>query len=159
MTPLILIGVIATLPILLALLFRVHALYVFISVCAGFLLQFALSDDVDLAVALLIRGSDALVVSRILLLCVPVVLTMFLLRKTVGRGFLFQLGPLVFSGFLLAVLALPLLGQSFEQSVFDSAFGPGIKQSQDLVIAAAAASNLALLWTSFRHKAGRGKHR
>ncbi len=157
MIPLIVIGAVALAPILLALIFRTHALYLFASICTGFFLQFALSDDVDLALATIIRGSNSMVIARLVLLGLPIVLTLFILRKTAGKSLLFQLMPLIFSGLFLAAITLPLLPSGTEQAIYDSAYGGNIRGAQDLVIAAAVVSNLVLMWTLFKHH-GKGKH-
>jgi hypothetical protein len=158
MIPLIVLGGFVAVPVLLALIFRVNAVYIFLSICVGYFLQFALSDDVDLVLATIIRGSDTVVAARIGLLTLPVVATLFALRKTVGKSFVFQFIPLILSGMFLATLALPLLPPNFEQSVYSSQFGGGIKSSQDLIVAGAVAMNLILAWTLFKHKGDHRKH-
>lgn len=157
MLPLIIIGAVVIVPVLLALIFRVNALYLFVSICVGYLLQFALSDDVDLAIATIIKGSNSMIVARLVLLAVPIILTLFMLRKTAGKLLLFQLLPLIFSGLLLAALALPLLPPTTEQAIYDSSYGGNIRGAQDLVIATAVVSNLVLMWTLFKHH-GKSKH-
>lgn len=159
MIPLIVIGAIVFLPVLLALILRVNAVFVFLSIAAGYFLQYALSDDVDLVIATIVQGSNAIVAAQLILLCAPVFVTLLLLRRTQGKSLVFQLVPLVFSGMLLAALALPLLPTDMAQQVYDTAYGNGIKQSQDLVIAAAAVSNLSLAYVVFKHKDRHGKHR
>lgn len=159
MMPLIVISAIVALPVLLALIFRVNAVFVFLSVCVGYFLQFALSDDVDLVLATIIQGSNSMVAARLTLLGLPVLVTLFVLRKTRGKSFIFQLIPLILSGLFLATLALPLLPTTLEQDIYNAQFGNGIRQSQDLVIAAAAVSNLTLLYMLFRSKQTHGRHR
>jgi hypothetical protein len=157
MIPLVVIGAVVLAPILFALIFRTHALYVFASICVGYFLQFALSDDVDLVFATIIKGSNSMVIARFALLGLPILLTLFVLRKTVGKSLLFQIVPLIFSGLFLAALTLPLLPPGIEQAIYDSAYGGNIRGAQDLVIAAAVVSNLVLMWTLFKHR-GKGKH-
>lgn len=158
MVPLMVFGAIIVVPVFLALVFRVHAVFVFMSVCAGYLLQMALSDSVDLVLATLIKGSNSVIAARVGLLALPVILTLFLLRKTQGRSVVFQFIPLIFSGMLLANLLLPLLTPGFSQNIYNSAYGDSIRNSQDLITAVAVVSNLALAWTLFKTKTHRGKH-
>lgn len=158
MIPLIIIGSIVALPILLALILRVNALYVYLSICIGYFLQSTLSDDVDLALATIIRGSDSMIIARLTLLALPVLITFFILRKTQGKSFIFQFVPLILSGLFLAVLALPLLPTALEQDIYASQFGEGIRRSQDLIVATASVSNLALAFILFKHKPPHGKH-
>lgn len=158
MLPLIIIGAIVLVPVLFALIFRTHALYLFTSISVGYFLQFALSDDVDLALATIIKGSNSMVIARFVLLGLPILLTLFVLRKTAGRSLLFQLGPLIFSGLFLAAITLPLLPPEMEQAIYDSAYGGNIRGAQDLVIAAAVLSNMVLMWTLFKQHHGKRKH-
>jgi hypothetical protein len=151
-------GAAIVVPVFLALVFRVHAVHVFMSVCAGYLLQMALSDSVDLVLATLVKGSNSVVAARVGLLVIPVILTLFLLRKTQGRSVVFQFMPLIFSGMLLGNLLLPLSSPAFSQGIYNSAYGASIRQSQDLVTAVAVVSNLVLAWTLFKAKGHRGKH-
>lgn len=158
MVPLIVIGAIVLVPVLLALIFRVNAVFVFVSVCVGYFLQFALSDDVDLALAAIVKGSNSMVFARFVLLLLPVVLTIFLMRRTAGRSALLQIVPLILSGLLLGALALPLLPPNMEQGVYDSAYGGNIRGAQDLVVAVAAISNLLLIFALFKQKHEKRKH-
>lgn len=151
-------GAIIVVPVFFALVFRVNAVFVFMSVCAGYLLQIALSDSVDLVLATIIKGSNSVVAASVSLLVLPVILTLFLLRKTQGRSVVFQFIPLIFSGMLLGNLLLPLLTPGFSQSIYNSAYGDSIRQSQDLITAVAVVSNLVLAWTIFKTKSHRGKH-
>lgn len=145
-------------PILLTLIFRVNALYTFISIGVGYLLQLALSDDVDLALAAIIKGSNSIVFAQFILLITPIVLTMFVLKKTASRTFLLQIVPLLLSGLLLAALSLSLLPPAIEQAIYDLPYGSSIRGAQDLVIAAAAISNLLLMWSLFKHPTEHRKH-
>lgn len=158
MVPLIIIGSIAAAPVLLGLIFRVNAVFVFASICAGYFLQFALSDDVDLAVATIIRGSNSALIAKFVLLGLPIALTLFILRKTAGRSFLFQLAPLILSGMLLATIALPLLPPGTEGAVYASPYGANIRGAEDLIMAAAVVSNLLLMWSLYKSHHDKRKH-
>jgi hypothetical protein len=158
MLPLILFGAIIGAPVLLALLFRVNAVFVFMSICAGYLLQMSMGASVDLTVAMFVKGSNTLVIARLILLGLPIVLTIFFLRKTIGRSLVFQIVPLVFSGMLLGALVLPLLPNSFTQNVYSSQYGSSIRSSSDLVTATAVASNIILAFMLFKSNSGHKKH-
>jgi len=158
MMPLIVICSVAAAPVLLALIFRVNALFVFLSICVGYFLQYSLSDDVDLAMATVVQGSNSVVAARLVLLGLPLLITVFILRKTRGRSFIFQFVPLLFSGLFAAVLVLPLLPPGLEQSIRADRFGGGLDKAQDLIIASAAITNLVLAYMLFKHKEPRGKH-
>ena len=158
MVPLILFGAIVGAPIVLALIFRVNAIFVFMGVCAGYLLQMSLSDSLDLLAATFIKGSSSLVIDRAFLFALPIALVVILLRKTAGRSFVFQLIPLIFSGAMFGVLLLPLLTPGFSQSVYSTQYGGSIRSSGDLITAIAVASNMVLTITLFKQHGGHKKH-
>ncbi len=158
MVPLIVFGVIVGLPVLLALILRVNAVFVFMSVAAGYLLQMSMSSSVDLMAATFIRGSDSLVIARTALFALPIVVVLLLLRKTAGRSAIFQVIPLLFSGMMFGLLLLPLLTPGFSQSVYASQYGSNIRSAGDLVTAIAVASNIILAITLFKQHGGHKKH-
>lgn len=158
MIPLTVLAAIVIAPVLLALLFRVNALYIFLSVCAGYFLQSALSDDIDLALATIIQGSNSVVAARLSLLFIPVLLTIFILKKTQGKSVLLQIVPLVLSTLLLGTLSLPLLPPGMDTQIYSTEYGSTIRSSGDLIIATAVVSNLALLYTLKRKKEKHSKH-
>ena len=158
MLPLIVIGVIVGLPVLLALIFQVNAVFVFMGIAAGYLLQMSLSGSVDLLAAMIIRGSDTMVIARIVLFTLPVVLTLLFLRKTAGKSLVFQFIPLLFSGMMFGILMLSIMTQSFSESVYDSQYGGNIRSSADLVTGIAVASNIILAITLFKSQGGHKKH-
>lgn len=158
MLPLIVFGSIVGAPVLLALVMRVNAVFIFLSVGAGYLLQMSLSDSVDLLAATFIRGSNSLVIARVGLFVLPILLTLILLRKTMGRSLIFQFIPLIFSGMMLGVLLLPLLTPGFSQSVYSSQYGGSIRSSSDLVTAVAVASNMILAYMLFKSHSNHKKH-
>lgn len=158
MLPLIVFAAIVVVPVLMALILRVNAVFVFLSICAGYMLQLSLSDSVDLVIATLVHGSNSIVTARLVLLGLPVIITLLMLRRSQGRSLLFQFIPLIFSGMLLGMLVLPLLPPAFAQSVYASQAGSNIKQSSDLVIALSAISNLALAFMLFKVSGHHKKH-
>lgn len=158
MFPLIVFAVIIGAPVLLALIMRVNAVFVFMSITAGYLLQMSLSDSVDLLVATFIRGSNSLVIGRVALFALPILLALILLRRTVGRSVIFQFIPLLFSGMMFGVLLLPLLTPGFSQSVYNTQYGGSIRQSADLVTAITVASNMILAFMLFKSAHGHKKH-
>lgn len=158
MIPLIVLGLLVALPVLLALILRVNAVLVFVSVCAGYFLQYALSDDFDLAFATVIRGSNSLVIARLILLLLPVALTLFIVRKSQGKSLVLQIVPLIFTGLLLATIAIPLLSPDMEQSIYDSQIGGNFQKAGDLIVAAAVISNLSLAWMLHKPNRDHRKH-
>ncbi len=158
MIPLIVLGALVALPVLLALILRVNALFVFLSIGAGYFLQFALSDDVDLAFATVIRGSNSIVVARLVLLFLPLLLTLFLTRKSQGKSLILQIVPLIFSALLLVTITLPLLPPGTEGAIYDTPYGNNLRQAGDLIMSVAVVSNLVLLWMLHKPAKSHGKH-
>ena len=158
MIPLIVLGLLVALPVLLALIFRVNAIFVFLSICAGYFLQFALSDDFDLAFATVVRGTDSIVVARLVLLFLPLVLTLFLVRKSQGKSLILQFLPLIFSGLFLAIITLPLLPPGVEADIYGTAYGDNLRTAGDLIMTAAVVSNLVLVWMLHKPSKDHRKH-
>jgi hypothetical protein len=160
MMPLVLIGAIAGLPILLGLFLRVNAALLFLSVAAGALLQRAMGDSTELAMATFLRDAPVSYIADIGLLVLPVVLTILFLRKSAKKSqVLLQLLPLVTVGLAFAALLLPLLPPHTQSEIYGLSFGSVVKQSQDLIIAVAVVLNLLLAFRVFRHEESpKGKH-
>ncbi len=164
MDPLIIAGALAGVPILLALVFRVSAVYVFLSVAAGALLVNVVGDDASLAAGMWVKNnSHTQLITSFILLLVPVALTLLFMRKTMPRSKVpLHIIPLVLSGLAVAVLALPILPSAMEQQIFANRYGDMLKNAQDVIVAAAALFTLLLVWFTQRHKeekhSKRGKH-
>lgn len=153
MTPLILLAVIAGLPVLLALLLRVNAVFLFMSVAAGNLLVRFVGDDADLALGMVFRDADAPILSKFVLQLAPVILTILFLRKTLPRTKMpFHVLPMLATGLSLGVFVLTFLSSSVQQSVYNSPYGDLLKTSQDVIVAAAAVLTLLLAWATYRNK-------
>lgn len=158
-TPLALLGVLIGLPLLNALLFRVNAIFLFVSIAVGNLLVQFLGDDVILAVNAFSRSQNVPMIVNLSLQLAPVVMTLFILRKSVPpTKMLLHLLPLVGCCLMIAVLALPLLPLATQEQIFALPLGDVFKQSQDLVVAITAVMILALTWRSYRpHDGKHGK--
>lgn len=153
MTPLILLAAIAGVPVLVALLLRVNAVFLYLSVAAGNLLVMSVADDADLVLGMVASGVNTRMVARFGLLLVPVVLTLLFLRKTMPRSkMLLHILPIVGSGLMLAAFALPFLSSDAQAQVYDSTYGEIINSAQDIVIGAATLLTLFLAWFSYRNK-------
>jgi hypothetical protein len=159
MNALIIVGVVAGLPVLLALVFRVSSAMVFLSVATGALLQRTLHDSTTLALAALVKDGPVSDIANGLLLGLPVVLTLLFLRKSMPKKeVLLHLLPLVAAGAALGALVLPLLSSQMVTVLKASSYGQGFVQSADVIVAVAAGLNLALAWRVYRHKGESSKH-
>ncbi len=161
MSPLILLAAIAGLPVLLALLFRVNAVFLFMSVAAGNLLVRFVAEDADLALGMVMRNGDTAFIAKLILQLAPVILTILFLRKTLPRSKMFlHVIPSIAIGLSLGVFVLSFLSTSVQAKVFDAPYGDKLKSSQDLIVAGAAMLTLLLAWLTYRNKdAKAGKHR
>lgn len=161
MNSVILLGVLAGVPVLLALLFRVSAVFLFLSMAAGGLLVNVVGDDAGLAAGMMVRGQNVPMLTNFALLFLPVAITLLFMRKTMPRSkFLLHIIPLVGVGLSLAVLALPLFASHIQQQIFDNRYGNMLKNAQDVIIAATAILTLLLMWLTYRDKSGKhDKHK
>ena len=153
MESLVILAVIAGLPILLGLLLRVSAVFLFASIAAGSLLVTYMGDDASLALGMMVRGQDTNLIAQLILLLLPVGLTFLLLRKTMPRSkLLLHVPAVVMSGLALAALALPLLDAAAQEKIYANEYGNMLRESQDIIVGAAAVVVLLLMWVTYRHK-------
>jgi hypothetical protein len=162
MSALIIIGLIAGVPLLYSLLFRVNATVLFISVVGGNLLAQQFSDDVSLIIGSFIRSGDSVVIARMLLQFVPIVLMLLLARRTVGKGAsMLHIVPLIFTCAMIGIFALSFVPGAINTAFYASSIGVQIRQAESIIIGAAVVSQLLLIWSTQRpehHKSHRGKH-
>lgn len=151
MAPVILFAVLAGLPVLNAVLFRINAIVLFTSIAIGNFLLLYLSDDVILAVNAFTKSPNVSLVVQLVLLLAPVVLAFVFMRKTIGRGaFLLHLVPIIGCGLSVALLALPIFSNEIQSQIFGMEYGSVLKNSQDLVLSITAIMVLLLMFHSNR---------
>lgn len=151
--PIMFIALAAGLPVLFALIFRVHAVMVFLAIAIGSLLEKSVGDSAELALAMVIRNNMVEPIAHVSLLVLPLLITLFFLRKTAKKSqLLLQLLPLIASSLMLMVLVLALLPVELLRQVQGQAIGMVAHQSTDVVISIASTLNLLLAWQSFHHK-------
>jgi hypothetical protein len=160
MNPLIIAGALAGIPVLLALVFRVSAVFVFLSVAAGGLLVQMVGDDANLAAGMVVHTGNIQMITNFVLLLLPLVLTLLFMRKTLPTSKLpLHIVPLVATSLALAILALPLLPSQMQQQILNGPHGDTIDDVKDVVVAGAAVMTLLLTWLTGRHKEHKaGKH-
>lgn len=150
-------GALVAVPLLLALALRVSSVYLFASVAAGGMLSRYLSDDASFVIKTLVKKQDPTMIMQIGLLLVPVVLTLFLLRKTLQPArIVLEFLPLLASVGMLVVILLPLLPATFSNQISATPYGKILHNSQDVVIGVAILLNLSLLWLMHRAKSAEG---
>lgn len=154
MNPIILLAAIAGVPILLGLLFRVSAIFMFVAAAAGSVLVTYMADDAGLALGMWVRNADSNMFAQFGLLLLPVVLTLLFMRKTMPKSkLLLHLPVLIAIGGMLAVLALPLMDSNAQAKIFTEQYGEKLQETQDVIVGVAAAGTLLLMWLTERHKA------
>lgn len=154
----IILALVAGLPVFLALLLRVSALSLFLSVCCGTLLVNFLSDSVDFTTRVVSSGNLKPDYTNLALLLAPVLLTIWITRKTLPTTkVITHFLPIISSGLMLAVVALPLLPAATRGAIYASNTGRMIDQSQSVAVGIAVVLNLSLLWMNSHH-AGQSKH-
>lgn len=154
--PIVLFVVLAGLPVLNAILFRVSAIFLFTSIAVGNFLVLYLSDDVILALNAFSKDKNIPMTVRLALLLVPVIMTLFILRKSLTKSkIIWHLVPLIGCGLSIAVLALPMLPSEVQGQIFGMPSGDVFKNSQDLIISVTGIMVLMLMWRGYRHKEGK----
>lgn len=157
MTADIILALIVGVPILLALLFRVSAPLVLLSLAGGVLLQQAMSDSAILAVSGFV-GDQAEVVANLGLVWAPLLMTFFFGRKTYPHGSVgLQIIPLATASIAGAVFAIPFMTEGTRVAITDGFFGDVLRQIEDLIVLVAVLLNLMLAWRIFKHKTDTGK--
>jgi len=163
MDPIFILGAIAGAPVLLALVFRVSAIYLFLSAVAGSLFVTYVADDASFVVEMAAKGGNIPTITKFALLFVPIVVTLLFMRKTLPRSkLLFHILPLLATGLAIGMFALPLFSGDFQHQIYDKQpYGTVIKDAQDVVISGAAFLVLLLVWITKRDKPDKkhGKHK
>ena len=161
MTPLILPAAVIGATLVLAIVMRVHVVYLFFAVTVGALLVDMWGDDAASALSGFIKGNSSDLVAKLVLLCLPALLTMWFLRKSTKRTALpMQIVPLVATAVSLAILVVNQLSRAQQASIYNTTVGSVIKPATDVIVAGTAVVVLVVAWLSFRHKEvhGHGKH-
>jgi hypothetical protein len=164
MTPLLIVAAITLLPVILALILRVSAVFVFLSIAVGNLLVLYLGTDASLVSGLVSKGAYAPMAAQLTLLFLPVILSFLFLRRSLPRSkALLHFLPLVACGVMLMAVALPLLPGGVQVDILASEAGPYLKNSQNLIVGIAALLILLLTWFTHRshelHPRHNRKHR
>ncbi len=152
MTPLILLAVVASIPLLQALFLRVNTICVFLSIAVGELLVRSVGDDLAFMIGAIVKSQNSAVIAQITLLLLPLLLSFYLMRHTLPRSrILLHALPLAGSGIMLAIFILPLLPSSIQGQVLNDPTGKALQHAQDVIVAVTAIATLVLMWLTGRH--------
>jgi hypothetical protein len=148
-------------PCLIAVLFRVNAVLLFVSVVGGHLLAQSFAQDAALILQGLFGSGDSEVAARAVLQFMPVVMMLLFARRTAGKGSaILHLVPTVFVCSLLLVFALEIVPASLANDFANTETGRQFAQARNVIIGAAVVSQLLLIWSTFRpeHSKKHKKH-
>ena len=158
MITLVILATIVGLPILLALLFRVNAIFLFLGVATGVLLAQYISDDTSLVIDSFFSRVNVDQYVKLILLLLPVVLTLLFLRKTMNSSqLLLHLVPIILTSIALATLVVGYLPGGVQHNLDANRYGHLILSAQNVAIAAASLLTLILAWLTGGHKS-KAKH-
>lgn len=149
MSALIIVGLIVGLPFVLAILFRVSAVMIFLSVAIGSLMVKYFGYDFSVVLGSFVRNGHLDIITNLVLQLLPVGLTVIFLRKTIPRSqFIFHVVPLALACLALGALTIPLLSPGAQGAFYATFVGKKIQPATDLIIGAASLTVLFLAWFS-----------
>lgn len=152
MIALIVIGLLAGLPALLAVVGRVNAVYLFAAVAGGSLLARYLGYDAGLALGMVGR-QPVMPYAGLAILLLPAVLTLLFMRRTMAKSRLvLSLLPIILISLMLAVIALPLVPPALQSQIKNDKYILQLASYQNLIVGAASAATMALMLLGYRHK-------
>ncbi|GAC1391212.1 MAG: hypothetical protein NVSMB46_02910 [Candidatus Saccharimonadales bacterium] len=153
MQSIIILGLIAIVPAILALIFRVNAVFLFLSVAVGEILERFMSSTIIELVGSYAKGPNVGQYVPVALLATPVLLSILFLRKTLPSSkIIFHIIPLLATGAASSIFILSLLPLAFRTNIYNSSYGHILKSSQDLIIVGASLIILLLVWATYRHR-------
>jgi hypothetical protein len=158
MSPLIILGLIAAVPVVFILLLRSNAAIVFLSLCAGSVLATYASNDALSVVSGKVAQNNLPSLVQIGLLVVPAILSLLMLRKSVSPAKL----PLnaitaVAAGVLVVILVVPLLPGGVQANILQSSIWSQTAKYHSWAIAGGTFITLVSLWLTKPHKEGHRK--
>jgi hypothetical protein len=117
-------------------------------------------DDAASAVSGFVKGSTADLVAHMLLLGLPVLLTLWFLRKTLKRSsVMLQLFPMVAVATSFCILVVAQLSSADQQKIYSTPIGSAVRPATDVIIAGTAILILIMTIFTFRHRDHAQKHK
>lgn len=151
MSQFVVIGLLAGLPFLLGLLMRIHTSALFLSIAGGYLLSLFVGDTAGLLSRSIITNSQTTMVAKLVVFFLPVVMTVWIMRKSLGASQLvIHFLPLIGCSMLILILGLPLLTANTQAMVYGSFPGNLLKQMSDAIVGVSVALQLILMWFTAR---------
>jgi len=136
------------LPVVLIVLLRVNAAFVFLSLCLGdVLVQFTGNDAVSIFTGASINAQLPTSTIKLLLLLLPAVLTVLFMVKTVkSKQKYFNILPAAGTGVLTALFVVPQLPPGLSHAILDSNTWSQIQTYQSGLVAISTLICLLFLW-------------
>lgn len=147
-------------PCVIAVIFRVNAVLLFVSVVGGNMLAHAFASDAAIVLQGIIGGGDSQVLARSVLQFMPVVMMLMLARKTAGKGSaILHVVPTMFVCALLLLFALEIVPASLANDFSATQTGQQFEQARNIIVGAVVISQLLLIWSTHRPEHAHKKHR
>lgn len=150
MTPLVLFAILVLAPVAVAVLFRVNAAVLFMSLCVGAVLVQYVAGDTNAFIATVGGRSHSISESTIrlaLLLAPPLLTAVFMFHSIHGHlRRLLNILPAIGTGLLTALLIRPLLSPAFQRTLESSVYWHQLVRAQTLVVITGAIFSLVFLW-------------
>jgi len=136
------------LPVLVIVLLRVNAAFVFLALCLGdVLVQFAGHDAVTIFTGASLNAHVAASTIKLALLLLPAILTVLFMIKTVKqKQVLFNIIPAAGVGLLTALLVVPQLAPGLSHAITGSSVWQQIETYQAGLVAISTLVCLLFLW-------------
>jgi len=152
-------------PLVTMMVLRINAALVFMALCLGSVLTQFVADDAGWLMTLAspsvpqVGSVSESMIKLALLLLPPLFTAIFMIRTVSGGGrLLLNLLPAIGTGFLTALLAIPLLTPGTAVPIMASPLWQEAVKLQDLIVGSSALLCLFVLWLQ-RPKTGEGRHR
>lgn len=146
-------------PCVLAIMLRVNAILLFVSVVGGNLLAWSFASDAAIVLQGAVGGGDSVMVARLILQFIPVVMMLLLARKTAGKNkAILHVIPTIFVCALLLVYSLEMVPASLATDFRNTSTGQQFTQARNIIIGAAVVSQLLLIWSTHRPERSHKKH-
>jgi hypothetical protein len=160
MSPTILLALIAGLPLIFTAVLRVKPLYVFVSIVCGYFASEFLGEIAALTLGSVLQVNNIGVIARLFLLLLPLVVTLFLMRKTLSAASLpFQFILLAVDSILLATFLVPILTPGLQASIYSTNIGNVFRQAHDVLITSITGLHVLVMWFMRPRHDAHGKHK
>lgn len=159
MSPYLVIGLFGGLPLLLALILRVHTSALFLSIAGGYLMALFVGDTAGLVSRSFITNTSTAMVTKLVVFLLPIIMTMWIMRKSLGASQLpVHFLPMIGCALLILVLGVPFLPPATQAAVYGGFPGSILKQMPDAIIGVSVALQLVLMWVTARPRHNQSAH-